>query len=539
MKKNSITTTFAAQALLTLLLTMFTSIGAWAQITYTATSGTTGVKDAEDYDMLVDGDKSTKWCVTNLESPIFIEFKTSTAIVPKGYVLTTGNDTGSNPGRNPKSWVIKAKANSSDNWQTIQTVTDDTMMPSANTTDCTYYLENNNSYQFFRFEISAVQSNSIFQLAEFAFLTNSDALDLTNAIVSGLMNIYPYTGNAIILNYVVKDVVGNTLSKDTDYTATITKDGTAGEQVIHFAVGDGIAVTESTTAMTNTIYKVYENVNIDSRIQISGTVTLILGEGTTLNAKQGIEVANGNTLIIEGPGTLNATAIDTKSAIGAQFIGAITINGGTINATTTGSGAGIGGDRNSYCDENSVITINDGIVNAKAGSTASAIGGGWRYWAGDYGMPGTIIINGGQVTATGNQGIGKGASATGTGSSLILGWTNSETDFIYSANYNVDNISFAKSFVLDGTEEIATEGNINGKKIVPRINIANSIINGLQNFYTYTGSPIDISYTVTCEGCILTEGTDYIATITKDLEVTDVIEEGIYTLILTGLGNSK
>jgi hypothetical protein len=91
MKKNSITKTFAAQTVLTLILAMFTSIGAWAgDITYTATSGTDGYS-FENYGNLVDGDKSSKWCV-NSGSP-YIEFYSSSPIIPTGYVMTTAADT--------------------------------------------------------------------------------------------------------------------------------------------------------------------------------------------------------------------------------------------------------------------------------------------------------------------------------------------------------------------------------------------------------------------------------------------------------------
>ena len=58
---------------------------------------------------------------------------------------------------------------------------------------------------------------------------------------------------------------------------------------------DAISVTSSTTAMTDGTYKVTSNVSISERIQISGTVNLILGEGATLTANDGIEVPTGAT----------------------------------------------------------------------------------------------------------------------------------------------------------------------------------------------------------------------------------------------------
>ena len=175
MKKNSITKSFAAQAVLTLLLTMFTSVGAWAQITYTATSGTTGYNN-ENYGNLVDGNKSTKWCVPS-GSPN-IEFYSSSPITPTGYVMTTAADTyPDNLGRNPKRLVIKAKASGSDQWTTLSDVTDDDLVPYQNTTDCTYELSNTNTYQYFRLEFTS-RNNTELQLAEFAFLTAPETVSV-------------------------------------------------------------------------------------------------------------------------------------------------------------------------------------------------------------------------------------------------------------------------------------------------------------------------------------------------------------------------
>ena len=48
-------------------------------ITFTALDGTAGTNTTENYDKLIDGQTSTKWCVTKLSSPIsvYIVFKAS------------------------------------------------------------------------------------------------------------------------------------------------------------------------------------------------------------------------------------------------------------------------------------------------------------------------------------------------------------------------------------------------------------------------------------------------------------------------------
>ena len=105
---------------------------------------------------------------------------------------------------------------------------------------------------------------------------------------------------------------------------------------------------------------------IEDRITINGDVVLYLGAGT-LYAKKGIELSEGNSLTIEGPGALVIEGCDYgKSGIGAQFLGSITINGGTINVKGGGAGAGIGSD--SEPGSGGTITINGGIINATGGT---------------------------------------------------------------------------------------------------------------------------------------------------------------------------
>ena len=485
MKKNSITKTFAAQTVLTLILAMFTSIGAWAgDITYTATSGTNGYS-LENYGNLVDGDKSSKWCV-NSGSP-YIEFYSSSPIIPTGYVMTTAADTyPDNLGRNPKRLVIKAKANGSDSWTTLTDVTNDDLVPFKNTTDCTYKLSNTNTYQYFRLEFTS-RNNTELQLAEFAFL------------------IAP----------------------------------------------ENVSVSSTTTTMTNGTYQVDSNVTISERIQISGTVNLILGEGATLTANDGIEVPTGATLIIDGTGSLVAQASNNdvegngQAGIGARVsFGNIIINGGNVTAKGKNGGAGIGGNR--HASSGGDIIINGGVVNA-TGSVyrtnpyasglheAAGIGGGATEWGGNYGYFKSITINGGQVTA---DRIGNSSNnPNGPFGTLVMGWTN-YTDFIKADTYSAATMSFAegKQFMLDGTTTIATTSNINGKKIVPlRYSIADATVSGISSTYNYTGSPININYTVTYNGNTLSAGTDYTAQIIKDgVAVTEVKDVGDYTLTLTG-----
>jgi hypothetical protein len=113
-------------------------------------------------------------------------------------------------------------------------------------------------------------------------------------------------------------------------------------------------------------------------------VTLILADGltNTLAAKgknPAIHVPAGATLTITGTGTLHATSTGSGTAIGGHdgyAGGNITINSGTIIATSggqggVGGGAGIGGG---YKGDGGTITINGGTVTATGGAAAPGSG---------------------------------------------------------------------------------------------------------------------------------------------------------------------
>ena len=260
--------------------------------------------------------------------------------------------------------------------------------------------------------------------------------------------------------------------------ALATPDNISGKKLVPF---DDYVTSESTTLTTGR-YLVNANLTIPTRITISGDVVLNLGEGTTLNAKKGIELSEGNSLTINGSGALTIDDVaNSKSGIGAAAVGTLTINGGTITVSGGRYGAALGGD----CDNNvgGSITINGGIVHATGGENAAAIGGGKDTKDGKYGVCGVIAIHGGQVTAiggTGAPGVGPGYEqddmvgySSGT---LTLGWTTSD-DFISisglknNRNSTLESITFVpgKMFSLDGTTPVTIPDDISGK-LVPFLN---------------------------------------------------------------------
>ena len=142
-------------------------------VTFTALEGNPlGISDAESYHKLFDGQKkegnSTKWCC-NFYSSAYVIFKASKAGIPVGYTITTGNDNSNWKGRNPKSWKLYGNNEGQNgNWTLIQEVNNDTKLQDVNCTSYDFTCEKGKtSYQYFKWEISAIQSGDVLQVGEF------------------------------------------------------------------------------------------------------------------------------------------------------------------------------------------------------------------------------------------------------------------------------------------------------------------------------------------------------------------------------------
>ena len=126
----------------------------------------------------------------------------------------------------------------------------------------------------------------------------------------------------------------------------------------------------------------------------------------------GLFVPSGKTLAIRGDGSLEAAG-DSAPGIGALAdagCGTIVIEGGTVRATGTGVAAGIGcGSGNSAsCDG---IVVRGGTVVARGGGDMSDNDGGAGIGGSYYNGFGSVVIDGGSVTAYGGywaDGIGCG-----------------------------------------------------------------------------------------------------------------------------------
>ena len=211
---------------------------------------------------------------------------------------------------------------------------------------------------------------------------------------------------------------------------------------VHYLDGDGSEKTQtatlldgSETELTAGWYLAEGEVEFTQRPTVTGDVHLILADGCSLAAPQGItvtdeddDVENGspNSLTIygqqAGTGALTATAAANTGNAGIGGLagrdniahgGAVTIHGGVITATGGSSqwdsGAGIGGANSG---KGGSVTVTGGLVSATGGgsdyTTSAGVGGG------GHADGGRVTVTGGQLTATGNTvGIGGGTFGGG------------------------------------------------------------------------------------------------------------------------------
>ena len=333
---------------------------------------------------------------------------------------------------------------------------------------------------------------------------------------SGVERRYLYTGSDITVAPTVTAADGTKLTAGTDftytpetvremgdYTLTISGKGSyTGTKTFPISVSDQREVTSKSTVLTTGEYTVFEDVTIAERITIDGSVVLNLGENAKLKVPKGIELSKGNSLTINGPGSLNIGVVETdKSGIGAVEVGTLVINSGSIEISVFSAGAAIGGDRNNTSGGS--ITINGGkisIVNTRG----KCIGGGYDDdRKGQYGVCGDIVINGGQLDLGSIIGFfGPSIHSNDVkynSGTLTLGWTNPD-DYIRTVNIlgsasdlSLERISFVEGrpFVLDGTTTVATADNIVGTKLVPLLALADNRDNS-ETLSRYAGAQLPV-----------------------------------------------
>ena len=165
---------------LMLLMLLFVSTRMVAQtdydtsVTFSALAGSPEGYDNQKYPNLVDGN-NTKWCCAfDSNKGAYVIFEASKAGVPKGYTITTGDDNASWRGRNPLSWKLYGNNEGKDGaWVLIDAVENDATLKDENYTSYDFPCEGSTSYQYFKWEISAIHSGRTLQVGEFKLKLNT------------------------------------------------------------------------------------------------------------------------------------------------------------------------------------------------------------------------------------------------------------------------------------------------------------------------------------------------------------------------------
>jgi len=244
---------------------------------FTATAGQDGNSDpsySSNWHNLVDCDMLGYGWVTHSSvnsgfQTNYVEFEHTEAFIPQAYYLVTGNDTEDHPNRLPKSWTLKGKLHSDDDWTIITSVTNDSQLRPVNRFTTEFLLnEINQAFRYFRFEVTEVQGYEYGGHGENVYVMELNELyfrglhaggmkyQLEYATVEGVEPRYVYTGSTIPVPYTVKDAGGALLTEGEqynaafspspvkvagDYTLTISaKDGSGytGNKTLHFKVTD-------------------------------------------------------------------------------------------------------------------------------------------------------------------------------------------------------------------------------------------------------------------------------------------------------------
>ena len=425
----------------------------------------------EQCDSLFDGiiTGGNKWCT--VANPKFVEFRTTNAVQVSGYTLYTANDNATAHGRNPKSWVLKANLDGSDNWTIIDAVSNDVTMKDTNYAPFDFEMDVPGTYRYFRFEVSEVDSGDILQLGELQLFYIGNTLP--DGVTQGptpdtyivdygtevTVKAIPEAGYALLDwsdDHSTEDTHTITVTSDTNLVATfgfLTPGLTPlGELTIYghsFVSETGeiksvpritetgeftkVDSREPTTIDLSTITEAFTAQNgdtltgtLDAKVKISiakgATVTL---DGATINGTHsmsylwaGITCKGDATIILKDGTTNKVTGFNNEyPGIYVPVGSTLTIKGGTqgtdsLIVGSNGFAAGIGAGLNHKSCGN--IIIQGGNIVATGGLYAAGIGGAYVSTCGD------IEITGGNIKAKG----GVGAAGVGGGRGANCGDIN-------------------------------------------------------------------------------------------------------------------
>ena len=380
------------------------------------------------------------------------------------------------------------------------------------------------------------------------------AKSLSGATVSGVGTSYTYSGSAY--KPAVTSVVlgGKTLVSGTDYTVTYGTNTNAGTGTVT-VTGKGnysgtvkksftITAKSLSGATVNGVGSSYTYTGSAIKPSVSSVVlggkTLVNGTDYTISYGVNTSIGTSGTITITGKGNYTGTASKTFS-ITAQSISGATING--IGASYTYTGSAITPSVSSVVlGGKTLVNGTDYTVSYKNNTgvgTATVTITGKGIYSGTASK--TFSITAKSLSGATINGIVASYTYTGSAinpsvSSVVLGGKTLVNGTDYTVSYG------ANTNVGTGTVIITGKGNYTGtvsksfnivKPAATTTSISGATIGNLNASYTYTGSAIAPTVTVTLNGKTLAMGTDYFVTYSGN---TNVSSNGAKVTI-TGNGN--
>lgn len=222
------------------------------------------------------------------------------------------------------------------------------------------------------------------------------------------------------------------------------------------SVANPTQITAETTAIgtadTETWYYVSGTVSNDNRIEVSGTVNLILADGCNFTASKGLHVPSGSAL------NIYAQSVANRGSLTADYYGNDAAIGGNGGEDGSGTNATAGEDSGAITIYGGTITT-FGNIGGGDGGKGTMEPGEFSYEPGKGGKGGNgkVTVYSGNIYVNGN--IGGGSAGTGQnvngnedenyygsngGGTVNLSWTNTE-DRIY-ANCYYGTVTLQKAF---------------------------------------------------------------------------------------------
>lgn len=334
---------------------------------YYTVDGGNGGFSGEGYGNLVDNKEGTKWCTDG--SGWYIEFHTASPIRVDGYMLRTAGDTGSEPGRNPKDWVLKGKNEGDPTWTTIDTKSNNHDMPAASNTRQDFDADAPGTYKYFRLEITANQSGGIMQLSEmqlfkyasFEMGTSYGNITVTPDAAASEYTVALRNENASADTYTLTATVGTS-------TYTFEKSGVTFENGKYYSITvkmqpkkvSSITLNKSSinltigSKQTLSVSSVSPDDAVDKSVTWSSNATSV----ATVNSTTG-EV----TAVAEGTATITATANDGSGKTATCSV-KVYPEGTVVWDSSNISDLSVSGTYASYTKEGITLSANADMIDA-------------------------------------------------------------------------------------------------------------------------------------------------------------------------------